>query len=468
MTNDEGRGGRSAAWGVAGLILAAVAIATWQATIAPKSTSPVWPAYAFGAFTIAALYMCFATVWGWWPAGRPSAIPLQGPAEIARGRVEAATLDEAASPTGSGVTDRSRLTINGVIAAGPGDRHEVLAASNVQSIPRLRLDLDPRLLDGLVDPAEYPRWCRKCGLGLRANSKYEKRCENDIACDNRHAIDSIEDRLSAATRMPRTRSVHPRWLIDHYPALAAGGRLEEATAAQAAAAADAAGAETALAGPASAAAVTGGEGPAGGEASDVGLSGEPPVRTAEPESAEGLARRAIDRLSPPMRIILTLASATLTRALRFSTCLLARVAPEIAAGRGQAGGRSWLARCSMGIAGLAYLASAVFAGWVEVAGVHHYGLVEICIAALTVAFAPALFCAAGVTSDDEINNVLGYCGLYIFMYLAFRDWPGHLGWRGFVTSILVSAVPVACVLLFILLPRMVRQRRLTRQAPEIW
>lgn len=129
-------------------------------------------------------------------------------------------------------------------------------------------------------------------------------------------------------------------------------------------------------------------------------SGEPPVRAAGPDSADGRACRAIDRLSPPMRIILILTAAAITRALRFSICLLAREAPEIAVGRGQAGWRSWLARCSIGIAGSAFLASAVFAGWVEVAGVHHYGLVEICIAALAVASAPALFWVAANISDS--------------------------------------------------------------------
>ena len=108
--------------------------------------------------------------------------------------------------------------------------------------------------------------------------------------------------LQEAARAAGTAAGQPAAL--HDAIMAAGSRLEEATAAQAAAAADSAAAEAALADPASAAAVTGREGPSGGGASDEGTSGEPPVRAAGPESADGLARRAIDRLSPRTRIIL--------------------------------------------------------------------------------------------------------------------------------------------------------------------
>ena len=67
MANEEGRAGRSAAWGVAAAVFGAGTIAAWQAAIAPGSSFPILPAYGVGLIVAAALYMCFATVWGWWP-----------------------------------------------------------------------------------------------------------------------------------------------------------------------------------------------------------------------------------------------------------------------------------------------------------------------------------------------------------------------------------------------------------------
>jgi tetratricopeptide (TPR) repeat protein len=70
VANEEGRAGRSAAWGVAAVVFAAGAIAAWQVAVAPKSSFPILPVYVLGLITLAALYMCFATMWDWWPAKR--------------------------------------------------------------------------------------------------------------------------------------------------------------------------------------------------------------------------------------------------------------------------------------------------------------------------------------------------------------------------------------------------------------
>jgi hypothetical protein len=51
-------------------LLGGSAIATWQAAAAAQSTFPIWPTFTFGSITVALLYMCFATIWGWWPAER--------------------------------------------------------------------------------------------------------------------------------------------------------------------------------------------------------------------------------------------------------------------------------------------------------------------------------------------------------------------------------------------------------------
>lgn len=115
MTNDEGRGGRSAAWGIAGGILGAAAIAAWQVAIAAKSTFPILPAYVCGGLTVAALYMCFATVWGWWPTRHTTAVPSPDTAELMPpSQVEAAAVPEATSVTGPAAIDRWRLRVNDV------------------------------------------------------------------------------------------------------------------------------------------------------------------------------------------------------------------------------------------------------------------------------------------------------------------------------------------------------------------
>ena len=64
MANEEGRAGRSAAWGVAAVVFGAGAFAIWQVAVAPGSRLPTLPAYGAGLIAVAALYMCFATVWG--------------------------------------------------------------------------------------------------------------------------------------------------------------------------------------------------------------------------------------------------------------------------------------------------------------------------------------------------------------------------------------------------------------------
>ena len=74
MANEEGRTGRSAAWGVAAVVFGAGAFTTWPVAVAPKSTFPIWPTYVFGGIAAVALYMCFATIWGWWPSARSAAV----------------------------------------------------------------------------------------------------------------------------------------------------------------------------------------------------------------------------------------------------------------------------------------------------------------------------------------------------------------------------------------------------------
>ena len=70
MANEEGRTARSAAWGVAALLFGGGAFVTWPVAVAAGSTFPLWPVYIFSGVAAIALYMCFATIWQWWPTSR--------------------------------------------------------------------------------------------------------------------------------------------------------------------------------------------------------------------------------------------------------------------------------------------------------------------------------------------------------------------------------------------------------------
>lgn len=71
MTPETPQGaGRSAAWGVVAVVLGGAAVATWIEALSPGSRFPAWPAWAFSALTVAAVYLCFASLSGRWPTGR--------------------------------------------------------------------------------------------------------------------------------------------------------------------------------------------------------------------------------------------------------------------------------------------------------------------------------------------------------------------------------------------------------------
>jgi hypothetical protein len=116
VANEDGRAGRSAAWGVAAAVFGAGTIAAWQAAIAPESGFPILPTYIFGLIAALALYMCFATVWGWWPAARwPAVAATTTATELpAADQEEDAAVIGAPKTTGPATTDRWRLTINDV------------------------------------------------------------------------------------------------------------------------------------------------------------------------------------------------------------------------------------------------------------------------------------------------------------------------------------------------------------------
>jgi len=115
VVNEEGRAARSAAWGAAAVVFGAGAFAIWQVAVARGSSFPILPAYGVGLIAAAALYMCFATVWGWWPSARSAAVTLTTATELpAAYQAEDVALVEATIPTDPATTDRWQLTINDV------------------------------------------------------------------------------------------------------------------------------------------------------------------------------------------------------------------------------------------------------------------------------------------------------------------------------------------------------------------
>jgi hypothetical protein len=71
MAEDEGRAGKSTAWGVLAALFGGGAITVWvTAAVSPRSHFPIFIAYVFALVGLAGLYLCFATMWGWPPVRR--------------------------------------------------------------------------------------------------------------------------------------------------------------------------------------------------------------------------------------------------------------------------------------------------------------------------------------------------------------------------------------------------------------
>jgi len=127
VPNEDGRTGRSAAWGIAAGVFCACAIATWQVAVAPKSTFPIVPTYVFAVAAVLALYMCFATIWGWWPTGQS----VRGPSTARVATRSAHDGQEAAGATGEPAAS----------AGAGGSAATALASSTPVSI-KLKPELD--------------------------------------------------------------------------------------------------------------------------------------------------------------------------------------------------------------------------------------------------------------------------------------------------------------------------------------
>jgi hypothetical protein len=70
VADEDERTARATVWGVVAGIFAAGAFATWPVVVQPHSTIPVWSTYVFSGIAVLALYLCFSTIWSWWPTQR--------------------------------------------------------------------------------------------------------------------------------------------------------------------------------------------------------------------------------------------------------------------------------------------------------------------------------------------------------------------------------------------------------------
>jgi hypothetical protein len=69
---DGGRAGWSAAWGVAAALVGGIGGAFWNSVVTTGPRALIWPACALSLAALGGLYMCFASLGGWWPARRLS------------------------------------------------------------------------------------------------------------------------------------------------------------------------------------------------------------------------------------------------------------------------------------------------------------------------------------------------------------------------------------------------------------
>jgi hypothetical protein len=98
VADDDGRAGRSAAWGVVAGVFSAAAGVTGPLAAAPGSGFLLVPICVFGVIAVAGLYMCFAALLGW-PGGHfPAGAAARKHGESADDAREPATVGRAPRP----------------------------------------------------------------------------------------------------------------------------------------------------------------------------------------------------------------------------------------------------------------------------------------------------------------------------------------------------------------------------------
>ena len=129
MRADVDRGGLSAAWGVVAVVLGGGAVATWLSAVSPGSRFPVWPGWTLSALTVAAIYMCFASLFATWPFGRDrSGGEREGPSSAMRGNAGqrmTASLGGIQAAAGARVKTGDVFIVNSQISAGREEVEEL-------------------------------------------------------------------------------------------------------------------------------------------------------------------------------------------------------------------------------------------------------------------------------------------------------------------------------------------------------
>jgi hypothetical protein len=71
---DGGRAGWSAAWGVVAALGGGVGGAFWNSAVTNGPRILIFPACVLSLAAVGGLYMCFASLAGWWPVRRLSSV----------------------------------------------------------------------------------------------------------------------------------------------------------------------------------------------------------------------------------------------------------------------------------------------------------------------------------------------------------------------------------------------------------
>jgi len=87
------------------------AFSTGLAAVGPNATLPIWPTYILGPVAAAALYMCFATIWGWPPTGRSHTESAAVSGDTSSATVGESDIAEAEAPAPSVMASRSAAAV---------------------------------------------------------------------------------------------------------------------------------------------------------------------------------------------------------------------------------------------------------------------------------------------------------------------------------------------------------------------
>lgn len=97
MAEPPRRAAWSAAWGVVAVVFGGGAVAAWAPEVSVGHKIATWPAWTLCAITLVALYMCFALLFGRWPA---SSAPRPGTQTTVQSPLKPGSIDLIAEQAG--------------------------------------------------------------------------------------------------------------------------------------------------------------------------------------------------------------------------------------------------------------------------------------------------------------------------------------------------------------------------------